>query len=99
MSDIDEVWLLVAMVAWFVVLIGPDQVARWCDWPANHADLMARKRRLNLETETLLERLCADEKAYDAPLAGYYIWAASCWIGSGLICPQQMLAVRRQWVC
>ena len=29
MSDIDEVWLLVAMVAWFVVLIGPDQVARW----------------------------------------------------------------------
>ena len=74
---------------WRSLQAAPDEVARWCDWPANHADLIARKKRLNLSTNDLLERLCADEAYYAPKLAGYYIWAASCWIGHGLICPGQ----------
>ena len=74
---------------WRALQAAPDEVAKWCDWPVNHADLIARKAQLNLNTQTLLERLCADDAYYDAKLAGYYIWAASCWIGHGLICPMQ----------
>lgn len=74
---------------WRSLQADPDEVARWCDWPVNHADLIARKKRLNLNTESLLERLCADDAFFDAKLAGYYIWAASCWIGHGLIRPNQ----------
>lgn len=67
----------------------PDAVARWCDWPVNHADLISRKAYLNAHYHTLLERLCRCDGYYDAKLAGYYIWAASCWIGHGLIYPTQ----------
>lgn len=67
----------------------PDEVAKWCDWPVNHADLIARKKRLNLNTDDLLERLCADDEYYNPKLAGYYIWAACCWIGRGLNRPTQ----------
>ena len=69
---------------WRSLQADPDAVAKVCDWPVNHADLSARKRRLIAEGDMLLERLIADETYYDAKLAGYWIWAASCWIGSGL---------------
>lgn len=67
----------------------PDEVAKWCDWPVNHADLSARKRRLIANEDRLLENLIADDEWFDAKLAGYWIWAASCWIGSGLTRPGQ----------
>jgi len=70
--------------AWRAMQFAPDQVARWCDWPINHADLSARKKRLIENERYLLDNLIADEAWYDAKLAGYWIWAASCWIGSGL---------------
>lgn len=75
---------------WRALQADPDAVARWCDWPVNHADLIARKARLNAEYAGLLEKLCADDSYFDAKLAGYWIWSASCWIGSGLICPNQI---------
>jgi DNA adenine methylase len=75
---------------WRALQADPDAVAKWCDWPVNHADLIARKKRLNLDYHSLLEKLCADEDYYDTKLAGYYIWAASCWIGHGLVCPGQI---------
>jgi len=75
---------------WRALQADPDAVARWCDWPVNHADLIARKAKLNLETVSLLERLCADDSYFDAKLAGYWIWAVSCWIGHGLISPNQI---------
>jgi hypothetical protein len=34
--------------------------------------------------ERLLENLIADDKWHDPVMAGYWIWAVSCWIGSGL---------------
>ena len=70
---------------WRALQSDPDAVAKVCDWPVNHADLSARKRRLLAEGDALLQRLIVDESYYDTTLAGYWIWAASCWIGSGLM--------------
>jgi hypothetical protein len=69
---------------WRALQADPDAVAKVCDWPVNHADLSARKLSLFANEKRLLEGLIADPKWYDAEIAGYWIWAASCWIGSGL---------------
>jgi DNA adenine methylase len=69
---------------WRALQSAPDEVAKWCDWPVNHADLSARKKTLIANEGRLLENLIADEKWCDPVMAGYWIWAACCWIGSGL---------------
>lgn len=69
---------------WRALQYAPDEVARWCDWPVNHADLSARKKKIIEKEDYLLENLIADPEWYDARIAGYWIWSASCWIGSGL---------------
>ncbi len=69
---------------WRALQADPDAVANVCDWPVNHADLSARKRRLIEREGDLVAKLIADPDYYDTTLAGYWIWAASCWIGSGL---------------
>lgn len=69
---------------WRSLQADPDEVAKWCDFPVNHADLAARRKRLIENEEYLLQNLITDDNWYDAKLAGYWIWAASCWIGSGL---------------
>lgn len=74
---------------WRAIQFDPDETAKWCDWPVNHVDLIARKRELIEKEAYLLEGLAADPKWHDAELAGYWVWAASCWIGSGLTCPKQ----------
>jgi site-specific DNA-adenine methylase len=68
---------------WRGMQFAPDELARYCDWPVNHADLNARRKYLNDHSDLLL-RLCDDPEYYDAKMAGYWIWAMSCWIGSGL---------------
>ena len=78
---------------WRALQSAPDEVAKCCDWPVNHADLSARKRALIANETRLLENLIADEKWCDPVLAGYWIWAASCWIGSGLTCKNAIPAV------
>ena len=72
---------------WRSLQFSPDEVARWCDWPVNHADLMARKKTLLKNRDRLLEQLVSDERWHDPIIAGYWIWAASCWIGAGLTRP------------
>jgi len=74
---------------WRALRADPDEVAKWCDWPVNHADLSARKRRLSANEARLLEHLIADDEWFDAKLAGYWVWAACCWIGSGLTSPNK----------
>ena len=69
---------------WRALRFAPDDVAKWADWPVNHADLSARKKRMIANMPELLPKLIDDENYYDAKMAGYWIWAASCWIGSGL---------------
>ena len=63
----------------------PDETAQWCDWPVNQADLSARKLRLIANEKYLLDNLMKDEIWHNPQLAGYWLWAASCWIGSGLL--------------
>ena len=75
---------------WRSLQYSPDEVAKWCDWPINHCCLMARKVRMNKNKDTLLKNLSIDDKWHDPVIAGYWIWAASCWIGSGLNCPNQI---------
>ncbi|MCR4293667.1 MAG: DNA adenine methylase [Candidatus Kuenenia sp.] len=50
----------------------------------HNCDLSARKKELIKNEQNLLENLFNNPDWYDAKLAGYWIWAASCWIGSGL---------------
>ena len=69
---------------WRSLQFNPDEVARWCDWPVNHADLNARRKVLLSNESRLLENLITDDKWHDPVMAGYWIWAASCWIGAGL---------------
>ena len=69
---------------WRSIQFSPDETARWCDWPVIHCDLSARKRELIKNEGQLLDGLSADPKWHDPVMAGYWIWAASCWIGSGL---------------
>ena len=69
---------------WRALQTAPDEVAKWCDWLVNHADLCARRIVLLREQNALLQQLIASDEYYNAKLAGYWIWAASCWIGAGL---------------
>jgi DNA adenine methylase len=75
--------------AWRGMQFAPDEVARYCDWPVNHADLNARRKYLNDNSDFLL-KLCDDPEYFDAKIAGYWVWAMSCWIGSGLVRPKAM---------
>lgn len=74
---------------WRALQQDPDAVARYCDWPVNHADLNARRKYLLANAE-LLKNLTDDPEWHDVRMAGYWIWAASCWIGSGLTRPNAM---------
>lgn len=69
---------------WRALKSNPDEVAKWCDWPVNHADLCARRTAMLKKEPDLLKRLIEDDRYYNPRIAGYWIWAASCWIGSGL---------------
>jgi DNA adenine methylase len=69
---------------WRAIQYSPDETAKWCDWPVNHADLMARRIVLLSKEKYLLDNLVRDDMWHDCKLAGYWIWAASCWIGGGL---------------
>lgn len=63
---------------WRALQAAPDEVARYCDWPVNHADLIARRRALIAAGEQLAAKIMNDDTYYDAKLAGYWIWVASC---------------------
>lgn len=69
---------------WRSLQHNPDEVAKYCDYPVNHCDLSARRRRLIEKEGYLKDNLIADPEWYDAKLAGYWIYSASCWIGTGL---------------
>jgi len=68
---------------WRSLQFSPDEVAKWCDWPVNHADLIARGRELCKNEQNLLKNLCSDPLWHDPIMAGYWIWGISCWIGDG----------------
>ena len=68
---------------WRALSQAPDEVARWCDWPVNEADLFARHLWLVNEGREALSVIDGDPDAFDAKVAGWWVWGLNSWIGSG----------------
>ena len=68
---------------WRATRADPAAVARFADWPVSECDLTARHLWLVERREGITERLCADPDWYDAQAAGWWVWGACSWIGSG----------------
>lgn len=68
---------------WRAVKFAPEEVAEWADWPVLECDLHARHYWLITEGRARLARIMGDPMAYDAQVAGWWVWGISAWIGSG----------------
>lgn len=68
---------------WRALQADPEGVAAAADWPVSECDLIARNRYLISQREHVTAQLKADAGWYDAKLAGWWVWGASCWIGGG----------------
>ena len=68
---------------WRAVKADPEAVARHADWPVNENDLHARHSWLVGQREDITRRLEGDPEWFDAKIAGWWVWGACCWIGSG----------------
>lgn len=68
---------------WRAIQKDPSAVAGHASWPVNEADLHARHLWLVRQRDPLTSRLMADPDWFDAKAAGWWVWGASCWIGSG----------------
>lgn len=67
---------------WRAVQYAPDEVAHHADWPVNENDLHARHAQL-IERKEEISDIIQDPKAYDAEVAGWWVWGICQWIGSG----------------
>lgn len=67
---------------WRAVASDPDAVAHHADWPCNEVDLEARHAWLVNRADRLRWQL-EDPEFYDAKIAGWWVWGACNWIGSG----------------
>lgn len=69
---------------WRAVQAEPDAVAHYADWPVTELDLHARGDWLYYRPAAAewRERLRSNPDYYDAKSAGWWVWFASCWIGS-----------------
>jgi DNA adenine methylase len=67
---------------WRAIQFDPEGVSKWCDWPVNHNDLIARGRYLKEHAASLAEKLNADPDYYDSKIAGFWIWGESARIGN-----------------
>lgn len=68
---------------WRAVAQKSDETAAWADWPVNENDLTARHLWLVGQKESLQARLEADPDWCDPKIAGWWVWGACAWIGSG----------------
>lgn len=68
---------------WRAIQHDPEQVAKWANNPTFECDLHARHLWLVQHKGDLPERLMADPEFYDAKIAGWWVWGACWWIGSG----------------
>lgn len=67
---------------WRALAHDPEQVAYWCDWPVNEADLHARHRWLVHSTRKRRRKIKASPDYYDAKVAGWWVYGQCLWIGS-----------------
>ena len=67
---------------WRAIAADPDAVAHHADWPVNETDLHARHSWLVRNGDTVRAGL-DDPEWYDPKAAGWWVWGACNWIGSG----------------
>lgn len=67
---------------WRAVRCDPEAVAKWADYPVIEADLEARHAWLLVRSSRLRWSL-EDPEFFDAKIAGWWVWGACAWIGSG----------------
>lgn len=68
---------------WRAMQHAPEDVAQHATYPVNECDLHARHLWLCGQHESITLRLMADPDFFDAKAAGWWIWGACSWIGSG----------------
>jgi hypothetical protein len=68
---------------WRAAQADPAAVAKHADWPVNENDLAARHWWLLTKGAERLSKLHGDPLGYDAEVAGWWVWGACAWIGSG----------------
>ena len=68
---------------WRAVQADPAAVAAAADWPVSECDLHARHAVLVERRAAITERLMGDPEWYDPKLAGWWVWGACGWIGTG----------------
>ena len=69
--------------AWRAIKAVPSEVQRHADWPVTELDQQARHQWLCGEREAITERLRLDPDWCDPRAAGWWIWGAANWLGSG----------------
>lgn len=67
---------------WRAIAADPEAVAHHADWPVSEIDLHARHGWLVNRAERLKWSL-EDPDFFDAKVAGWWVWGACAWIGSG----------------
>lgn len=68
---------------WRAVTFAPEETARWCDWPVSELDMHARHIWCIERLRELREPMRADPMLYDAQCAGWWVYGACLWIGTG----------------
>ncbi len=68
---------------WRSIAADPDAVAHYADWPVNELDMQSRHLWLVNEGVKHVQRLRDEPDYFDAKIAGWWVWGACQWIGSG----------------
>lgn len=68
---------------WRACREAPSEVADHADSPVNEADLQARHWWLITEGRARIAKCAGEPNHYDAQVAGWWVWGACAWIGSG----------------
>lgn len=68
---------------WRAMVHDPQATAHYADWPVNEVDLFARHSWLVRQRVGLTDRLHDDPGYFDAKIAGWWVWGACNWIGTG----------------
>lgn len=69
--------------AWRGLQYSPEQMAELCDHPVHETTMHAAHDLLLARAPELPELLRSSPKAHDVELAAWWVWGASCWLGSG----------------
>lgn len=68
---------------WRAAQHAPEELAEWCNWPVNEADLHARHHWLvyGEGATEFRQRMMKDPDYYDVKRAGWWCWGLCAWLG------------------